>query len=193
MMLEPMVEVYSKDGTKEVPIITKLYSDRKIFLQGKVTNDLIMSVMRQIMYLQKENNDPIYLYISSPGGSVDDGLLLYDLIKQSKCPIYTICCGMAASMGAVLLAAGDKGHRYIYPHSKVMIHEPLLSNGVGGSATSIANIAESILETKKIINSLLAKDTGKSIKIINKATSYDNFMQAEDAINFGIVDQIVNF
>ena len=119
------------------------------------------------------------------------GLMIYDTIQGSNLPIDMVCTGRAASMAAVILAGGQKGHRHILKHSKVMIHEPLISNGVGGSATSIKNISESIMETREICNSILAKHTGKTLQEINEATSFDNYMNAEEAIAFGICDSIV--
>jgi ATP-dependent Clp protease protease subunit len=185
----PMIEVETASGVREIKLTTKELSNRRIFIQGEIDNDLAMSVVQQIMYLQKESNEPITIYISSPGGSVMDGLLIYDAIEMCPCIVKTVVLGMAASMGAVLFASGTKGERYMCPHSKVMIHEPLISNGVGGSATSIKNISESILETKKILNTILAKHCNKSIKELNKATSYDNYMNIEEAMKFGICDK----
>ena len=118
------------------------------------------------------------------------GLVIYDCIQASEVEINMICAGTAASMAAIIFAGGQKGHRYILPHSKVMIHEPLLAGGVGGSATSIKNISDSILETREIVNGILAKHTGKTVKEINKATSFDNYMNAEEAIKFGLCDKI---
>ena len=119
------------------------------------------------------------------------GLAIYDVIQDCKVPINMVCIGTAASMGAVILAGGQKGRRYILPHSKCMIHEPLISNGVGGSATSIHNISESILKTRDITNGILAKHTGKKLRQINKATAFDNYMTASEAVEFGICDKVI--
>ena len=137
-----------------------------------------MSILSQLKYLAKESDEEINLYINSGGGEVTAGLLIYDVIRQMKVPVNMYCTGIAASMAAVILAGGQKGRRFILPHSKTMIHEPLLSNGVGGSASSIKNISDSILETRKILNGILAEHTGKPLKEVNKATSFDNYMNA---------------
>ena len=137
-------------------------------------------------------DEPVNIYINSPGGEVNAGLMIYDAIQGSKLEINMICTGLAASMAAVLLAGGQRGSRYILRHSKVMIHEPLLANGVGGSATSIRKISESIIETREMINEILAKHTGKTVEEINDATSFDNYMRAEEAIAFGLCDRITD-
>ena len=148
-------------------------------------------IVAQLLYLQDESDEPIYLYINSNGGEVDAGLYIYDVLQSLTVPVYTYCTGIAASMAALLLAGGQQGRRFILPHSKTMIHEPLLVGGVGGSATSIRNISDSILETRKIVNGILAKHTGKSLKEVNKATAYDNYMNAEKSVEFGICDKVV--
>ena len=149
-----------------------------------------MSILSQLKYLANESDEEINLYINSGGGEVTAGLLIYDVIQQMKVPVNMYCTGIAASMAAVIFAGGQKGRRYILPHSKTMIHEPLLSGGVGGSASSIKNISDSILETRKILNGILAKHTGKSLKEINKATAFDNYMNAEESIAFGLCDAV---
>ena len=121
---------------------------------------------------------------------MDAGLLIYDCIQSCDVEVNIVCAGMAASMAAILLASGKKGHRYILPHSKVMIHEPLISQGVGGSATSIKNISDTILAMRELVNNILAKHTGKTLEEVNKATAFDNYMNAEAAIEFGICDQV---
>ncbi len=187
----PAVEVESSYGTREVHLRTKLFTDRKIFLTGEITEDMANDFVSQMLFLSKENV-PIDIYINSTGGSVNAGLVIYDIIQAcaEKVEINMFCVGWAASMGAVILAGGPKGHRFILPHSKVMIHEPLIPGGMGGSATSIKKTAISILETKAITNGLLAKHTGKTIKQIDKATSFDNYMTAEEAVKFGLCDEI---
>jgi ATP-dependent Clp protease protease subunit len=144
------------------------------------------------MYLEGSGSGDINLYINSGGGEVNAGLMLYDVLQDIKTPINTYCIGMAASMAAVILAGGQKGRRFILPHSKTMIHEPLIAGGAGGSASSIKNIADSILETRSICNSILAKHTGKSIEEIDNATSFDNYMNAEESVAFGLCDSIVS-
>lgn len=189
----PAVEEESYNGTKEINLRTKHFTKGKIFLTGEVTEDMSNDFVSELLYLT-EKGEPIDIYINSPGGSVNAGLVIYDVIQacSEKIEINLYCIGMAASMGAVILAGGKKGHRFILPHSKVMIHEPLISGGMGGSATSIKKTADSILETKAITNGILAKHTGKSIEEIDEATSFDNFMNASEAIEFGLVDEIRN-
>ena len=170
----PSIEVESVNGTREVSLTTRHLMNRNVFLQGTIDSDMANQFLSQLLYLEQESEEPVTIYINSPGGEVNAGLVIYDAIQGSNLEINMICTGMAASMAAILLAGGQKGNRYILEHSKVMIHEPLLANGVGGSATSIKNISESILETRKIVNGILAEHTGKSIEEINEATSFDN-------------------
>ena len=186
----PSIEVESAHGTREVSLSTRHLMKRKIFINGGIDSELANNFLSQFMYLENEGDEEITIYINSPGGEVNAGLMIYDIIQGSSVPVNIICTGMAASMAAVILAGGQKGRRYILKHSKVMIHEPLLANGVGGSATSIKNISESILETRNLLNGILAKHTGKTLKEVNKATSFDNYMNAEEAIKFGICDVV---
>ena len=186
----PSIEVESVNGTREVSLTTRHLMNRNVFLQGTIDSDMANQFLSQLLYLEQESEEPVTIYINSPGGEVNAGLVIYDAIQGSNLEINMICTGMAASMAAILLAGGQKGKRYILEHSKVMIHEPLLANGEGGSATSIKNISESILETRKIVNGILAEHTGKSIEEINEATSFDNYMNAKEAIEFGICDAI---
>ena len=187
----PSVEVEGAHGTREVSLSARHLMDRKIFLTGSIDGELANNFLLQFLYLEQISDEPVTIYINSPGGEVNAGLMIYDTIQGSKLPINMVCAGMAASMAAILLAGGQKGRRYILKHSKVMIHEPLLSNGVGGSATSIRHISESILETRNIVNGILAEHTGKSVKKINDATRFDNYMNAKEAIAFGICDEII--
>lgn len=187
----PSIEVEGAQGTRVVSLNTRHLMNRCIFLSGDINSDMANDFLSQLLFLEQDN-DPITIYINSPGGEVNAGLMIYDAIQGSNLKIDMICTGRAASMAAVILAAGQKGRRYIFPHSKVMIHEPLIANGVGGSATSIKNISESILETKEIVNGILAKHTGKSIEEINDATGFDNYMDAKEAIKFGICDHITH-
>ena len=190
MVWIPSVEVESAHGTREVSLNTRHLMNRKIFITGGIDSDTANQFVSQFLYLENESQEPIDIYINSPGGEVNAGLVIYDLIQGSTVPINIICTGMAASMAAILLAGGQKGRRFILPHSKVMIHEPLIQGGVGGSATSIKNISESILETRDIVNGILSKHTGKSLKEVNKATSYDHYMNAQESVEFGICDAI---
>ena len=186
----PMIEVESAHGTREISLNTRHLMNRSIFLTGSIDSEMANAFLSQLLYLEEESNEPITIYINSPGGEVNAGLMIYDAIQGSNLTINMICTGIAASMAALLLAGGQKGKRYILKHSKVMIHEPLIANGVGGSATSIKNISESILETREIVNGILAVHTGRSIEEINDATSFDNFMNAQEAVEFGLCDVI---
>lgn len=179
------------NGTREVNLQTKHFSNRKIFLTGEVTEQMANNFVSEFLYLA-QSNEPIDIYLNSPGGSVVDGLVIYDLIQsaEGKIPINIYCAGTAYSMGAIILAGGQKGRRFILPHSKCMIHEPLIPNGARGSASSIKKTADSILETRDILNGILEKHTGKSRKEVNKATSYDNYMTAREAVDFGLCDEI---
>ena len=191
----PWIPAYIEEtssGIAEIDLRTRHFSDRKIFLTGEVNDRMANDFVSQILFLSKEN-EPVDIFLNSPGGSVNAGLVIYDLMQSCKFPMNIYCTGMAYSMGAVLLAGGQKGRRFILPHSKVMIHEPLILGGTGGSATSVKRTAEDILEVKALINGLLSQHTGKSKKEIDKATAFDNFMNAEEAIDFGIVDEIKTF
>ncbi|MCQ2539994.1 MAG: ATP-dependent Clp protease proteolytic subunit [Acetatifactor sp.] len=187
----PSIEEETSNGIREITLRTRHLTNRKLFLTGEVTEDMANDFVSQLLYLAQDDV-PVDIYINSPGGSVNAGLVIYDVIQAcaDKLPINIYCIGMAASMGAVILAGGQKGRRFILPHSKVMIHEPLIAGGVGGSASSIKKTAESILETKAIINEILAKHTGKTVEEIDEATNFDNFMNAEAAIAFGICDEV---
>lgn len=181
----------TSSGIQKVSAEDKLFSSRNIFI-GNIDSETALDFTKEFMCLSKESGEPVNIYIKSPGGEVNSGLLIYDLIRSSKLLINTYCIGEAYSMGAVLLAAGQKGRRFILPHSRVMIHEPLIQSGVGGSVTSILRISDSIMETRRLLNELLAKHTGRTIEEINKATSFDNFMNAHEAVEFGICDEIAN-
>lgn len=189
----PAVEEESYHGPREISLRTKHFTRGRLFLTGEVTEDMANDFVSEFLYLM-EKGQPVDIYINSPGGSVNAGLVIYDVIQacEGKLEINMYCTGMASSMGAVILAGGQKGRRFILPHSKVMIHEPLISGGMGGSATSIKRTADSILETKAITNGILAKHTGKTIEEIDKATAFDNFMNAKEAVEFGICDEIRN-
>ena len=189
-MWVPSIEVESAHGVREVSLTTRHLMSRNVFLTGEINSDTANDFLSQLLFLQKEANEPVTIYINSPGGEVNAGLMIYDAIQGCGLPINMICTGMAASMAAVLLAGGQPGRRYILEHSKVMIHEPLIQGGVGGSATSIKNISESILKTREICNGILAKHTGKTMEEINEATGFDHYMNADEAIRFGICDAV---
>lgn len=181
----------SHSGTKEVTLLSQLLTDRNVFIQGEINAETANNFLIQIMYLKK-SNEPVNIFINSGGGEVNAGMFIYDLIQSLEMEVNIYCTGMAASMAAVILAGGQDGHRYILPHSKTMIHEPLLSQGVGGSASSIKNISDSILQTMKLLNGVLSKHTGRTMKELEKATSFDHYMDAEESVAFGICDKVVD-
>lgn len=187
----PALEKESANGIQQVSLITDAFTNRRLFLFGEIDQNLVFSFTMQMLSLMEDEQSEISIYINSPGGEVNAGLAIYDLIQSCKAPINMYCIGMAASMGALILAGGQKGRRFILPHSKVMIHEPLILNGVGGSASSIKSTADSILQTRELLNGILAEHSGKTLEEINKATDHDNFMKAEEAIEFGLCDEVV--
>lgn len=192
MAWNPSIEVESAKGIREVSLNTRHLMNRRIFLNGEINSEMADSVLSQLLYLEENGSGPVTVYIDSPGGEVNAGLMIYDAIKASGLDIRMVCCGMACSMAAIIFAGGKKGKRYILEHSKVMIHEPLISKGLGGSATSIKNISDSILNTRQILNGILALHTGKSIEEIDEATGFDNIMNSKEAIAFGICDKIAH-
>ena len=187
----PHIEEESSAGIREVSLFTKLLTDRKVFINGAIDSDMANLIAMQLMHLESTSKEAVTIYINSTGGEVQAGLLIYDVIQGMKIPVNICCTGRACSMAAILLAGGQKGRRYILPHAKTMIHEPLIYNGVGGSATSIKNISDSILETKRLVNSILVKHTGKAEEEIDVATSFDNYMNATESIEFGLCDKVV--
>ncbi len=189
----PSIIEETHSGVNQINLRAKHFTAGRLFLSGEVTDEMANDFVSEMLYLA-EIGDSVDIIINSPGGSVNAGLVIYDVIQgcKDRLIINMYCTGMAASMGAVILAGGQKGRRFILPHSKVMIHEPLISGGMNGSATSIKKTADSILETKAITNGILAEHTGKTIEEIDEATSFDNFMNANEAIEFGICDEIRN-
>ena len=183
---------FEKEGMteKHYDLFSRLLKDRIILIFNEITDDLACSVIAQLLYLESVNPDePISIYINSPGGSVSAGLGIYDTIKKLKCDVSTTCVGMAASMGAFLLAAGTKGKRYALKNSQVMIHQVL--GGAQGQATDIEIEAAHIKDVKKRINAILAENTGKSIEEIEADTDRNNWMFGEEAAEYGIVDSVV--
>ena len=179
-------------GNHWIPVESRLLPEGKIFIRGEINAEMAFEFIQKIMYLSEEKiTKTLKIYIDSPGGEVNAGLAIYDTLKGLNIDYEIYCIGMAASMAAIILAGGKKGKRYILPHSKVMIHEPLIEGGVGGSASSIQRTASSILETKRMTVELLANDTGKTIHEVEQAVSFDNHMNAAEAIKFGLADKIV--
>lgn len=191
--IQSSAPAYIHKGSNSNMVISldnELLAKRIIMIDGEISEETAKNVFLSMDYLRM-TDDPIKMIIYSGGGSVNAGQLIYDLMQGCRNEIHTYCIGTAASMAATLLAAGTKGHRYILPHSQVMIHEVLISNGVGGSATSITKLSQSINETRDIMNGILAKHTGKTVEEINEATSFDNYMTAQQAVEFGICDKII--
>ncbi|MCR5792550.1 MAG: ATP-dependent Clp endopeptidase proteolytic subunit ClpP [Lachnospiraceae bacterium] len=190
MSLVPYVIEQTSRGERSYDIYSRLLKERIIFL-GEEVNDVTASiVVAQLLFLEAE--DPakdIHLYINSPGGSVTAGMAIYDTMNYVKCDVSTMCMGMCASMGAFLLAGGAKGKRFALPNSEIMIHQP--SGGARGQATDIKIVADNILKTKKKLNEILAANTGKPLEVIEVDTERDNYMTAEEAKDYGIVDVIV--
>nr|WP_294680886.1 ATP-dependent Clp endopeptidase proteolytic subunit ClpP [uncultured Anaerotignum sp.] len=191
MSLVPMVVEQSNRGERSYDIYSRLLKDRIIFL-GEEVNDVTASlVVAQLLFLAAEDPDKdINLYINSPGGSVTAGMAIYDTMQYIKPDVSTICIGMAASMGAFLLAGGAKGKRYALPNAEVMIHQP--SGGARGQATDIRIHAENILRTKAKLNQILAENTGKPVEEVEKDTERDNFMSAEEAKAYGLIDAVIS-
>ncbi len=189
MNLTPIVIDKENNIERSYDIFSRLLKDRIIILSGEINDDSSNSIVAQLLYLDSLNHSDISLYINSPGGSITAGMAIYDTMNFIKSDVSTICIGMAASMGAFLLSSGKKGKRYILPNSEVMIHQPL--GGVKGQATEIKIAAERILNLKEKINRILAKNTSKSIKTIERDTERDNFLDATEALEYGIIDKII--
>ncbi len=190
MSLVPYVIEQTKGGERSYDIYSRLLKDRIIFL-GEEVNDVTASlVVAQLLFLAAEDPDKdISLYINSPGGSVTAGLAIYDTMQYIKPDVSTICLGMAASMGAFLLAGGAKGKRFALPNSTIMIHQP--SGGARGQETEIRIAAENILKTRKQLNEILAENTGKSYEEVDRDTERDNYMTADEAVKYGIIDEVI--
>ena len=190
MSLIPMVIEQTSRGERAYDIYSRLLKDRIIFLGSAVDDIVANTVIAQLLFLEADDPDKdIYLYINSPGGVVTAGLAIYDTMNYIKCPVSTICIGQAASMGALLLAAGTKGKRFSLPHSRMMIHQPL--GGFQGQATDIEIHAREILKMKDTLNQILANHTGQPLEKIRNDTDRDFFMSGEDAKNYGLVDEVI--
>ncbi len=189
MSLIPVVVEKDVHGERSYDIFSRLLKERIIMLSGEINDASANSVIAQLLYLDSINHDDISLYINSPGGVITAGMAIFDTMQFIKSDVSTICIGMAASMASFLLASGSKGKRLALPNSEVMIHQPL--GGAQGQATEIKIAAEHILRLKERLNSLLAKNTGQSLETIEKDTERDYFMTAEEALNYGIVDKII--
>ena len=189
MSVIPMVIEQSNRGERSYDIYSRLLEDRIIFLTGEINDAVADVVVAQLIYLEGEDpTKDINLYINSPGGSVTAGMAIYDTMNYIKCDVSTICIGLAASMGAFLLSSGAKGKRFSLSNSEIMIHQPL--GGAQGQASDIAIQAENILRCKKKLNKILAANTGQKIETIEKDTDRDNYMTAEEAKKYGLIDDI---
>ena len=186
-----MIEMETAKGMQTVSLETRLFMRRRIFLTGEIDMNMANDFVRQMMYLDREGEE-IRIYLNSCGGEVDAGLVIYDVLQAAESSVSICCVGRAFSMAAILLSAAPKGQRLILPHSKVMIHEPLIPGGIGGSASSIRKVSDSIMETRELTINLLAKHTGRGREELEKALSYDNYMNAEEAVAFGLCDRIIN-
>ena len=190
MSLVPYVIEQTSRGERSYDIYSRLLEDRIIFLGEEVTDVSASVIIAQLLFLEAEDpSKDIHLYINSPGGSVTAGMAIYDTMNYIKCDVSTICMGLAASMGAFLLAGGAKGKRLALPNSEIMIHQP--SGGARGQASDIKIVADNIIKTRKRLNEMLAANTGKPLENIERDTERDNFMTAEEAKDYGLIDEIV--
>ena len=189
--LIPMVVEQTPRGERAFDIFSRLLKDNVIFAVGPIEDHMANLIIAQMLFLESENpSKDIYLYINSPGGSITSGLSIYDTMQFIKPDVSTICVGQAASMGAILLAGGAESKRFSLPNSRMMIHQPI--SGFQGQASDIDIHAKEVLKMKSLVNSILSKHTGKTEKQIAKATDRDNFMDAESALKYGLIDQILN-
>lgn len=190
MALVPVVVEQTSRGERSYDIYSRLLNDRIIFLADEVNDTTASLVVAQMLYLEAQDPDKdIYFYINSPGGSISAGMSIYDTMNYIKCDVSTICIGMAASMGAFLLSSGAKGKRFALPNSEIMIHQPL--GGMQGQASDIKIHADHILKIRDKLNKILAEQTGKPLKTIEKDTERDNFMSAEEAEKYGLIDKVI--
>ena len=189
MSLIPMVVEQTSRGERSFDIYSRLLKDRIVFLGGPIDDHVANLVVAQLLFLEMENPDAeVSLYINSPGGSVTAGMAIFDTMNYIKCPVRTVCIGMAASMGAFLLMAGEKGKRLALPNSEVMIHQPL--GGAEGQATDVAIRAEWLLKTKKKMTEMMAQMSGQPLEKVQQDVERDYFMSAEEALKYGIIDEI---
>ncbi len=191
MPLVPYVIEQTSRGERQYDIFSRLLDDRIIVLSDEVNDATASLVVAQLLFLEGQDAEKdIHLYINSPGGSVTAGMAIYDTMQYIKCDVSTICMGLGASMGAFLLAAGAKGKRYALPNAEIMIHQP--SGGARGQATEIQIVAENILRTRERLNHILAENTGKPIEVIAQDTERDNFMTAQEALEYGLIDKVLD-
>jgi len=189
----PYVVEQTHRGERGWDIFSRLLKDRIVFLGTPVTDDVANAIIAQLLYLESEDPEKeISLYVNSPGGSVTAGMAIYDTMQYVRPPVSTICMGQAASMGALLLCAGEAGRRFALPHSRILIHQPLMRGGIGGQATDIEIQAREILRLREKLNEILASHTGQPLERIQKDTDRDYFMSAIQAKEYGLIDQVVD-
>ena len=190
--LVPYVIEQTSRGERSYDIFSRLLKDRIIVLSEEVNNATASLVIAQMLFLESEDPDKeIFFYINSPGGSISDGLAIFDTMNYIKCPVSTMCIGMAASMGAVLLTTGTKGKRFATPNAEILIHQPLISGGLSGQTTEIKIYSDHMVKTRERLNKILSERTGKPLEQIEKDTERDNFMTAEEALKYGLIDEIL--
>ena len=191
--LVPYVIEQTSRGERSYDIFSRLLKDRIIFLGEDVNPTTASLIIAQLLFLESEDPDKeIALYINSPGGVITAGLGIVDTMNYIKCPVSTICMGMAASMGAVLLACGKKGRRFATPNSEILIHQPLISGGLSGQTTEIKIHADHMVQTREKLNKLLSERTGQPLEVINRDTERDNYLTAEEALKYGLIDGILD-
>ena len=191
--LVPYVVEQTSKGERSYDIFSRLLKDRIIYLGEDVNPTTSSLIVAQMLFLESEDPDKeIYFYINSPGGSITDGMAIVDTMNYIKCPVETVCVGLAASMGAVLLTAGEKGKRFAMPNSEIMIHQPLIGGGgLQGQATEIKIHADHLVRTREKLNKFLSERTGKPLDVIEKDTERDNYMTAQEALEYGLIDGIM--
>ncbi len=193
MALVPVVVEQTNRGERSYDIFSRLLEDRIIFLSDQVNDTTSSLVVAQMLYLEAKDPDKdIQLYIDSPGGSISSGMAIYDTMQYIKCDVSTICIGMAASMGAFLLAAGTKGKRYALPNSEIMIHQPLISGGLSGQTTDIKIYSDHLVQTKEKMNRILSERSGQPYEKVCEDTERDNFMTADEAKAYGLIDDVIS-
>ncbi len=190
--LVPYVVEQTSRGERSYDIFSRLLNDRIIMLSDQVNDATASLVVAQLLYLESQDTEKdISLYINSPGGSITSGMAIYDTMRYIKCDVSTICIGMAASMGAFLLAAGAKGKRFALPNSEIMIHQPLISGGLSGQCTDIKIHSDHLVRTRQRMNEMLAANTGKPLEQVQADTERDNYMTAQEAMEYGLIDRVI--
>ena len=193
MNLIPNVLEKTSSGERVYDLYSRLLQDRIILLSGEIDDNLSNIIVSELLYLDSINHEDINIYINSPGGSITSGMAIYDTMNYIKCPVSTICIGMAASMGAALLAAGEKGKRFATPNAEILIHQPLIGGGgLSGQTTEIKIHADHMVKTREKLNKLLSDRTGQSLETIQRDTERDNYMTAEEALKYGLIDGIMD-